>query len=164
MTLRSEIRAALEKEPKGALMDDLFEACESAGDEGKFRANISVLKNEGKVKIVGTTDEEKPKALYGIANWPEKGETKTARRRAAPPPRTKRAYKKRKTKRPRTAVALSASTAAAPGANGAALYAINDAGQLAVNKEGASVVLDPAEFARLRTFIERAEPIYNPTE
>jgi len=161
MTLRSEIRAALEKEPKGALMDDLFEACESADDEGKFRANISVLKAEGKVKIVGTTDEEKPKALYGIANWPEKGETKTTRRKAAPPPRTTRSGKKnRKTRRTRTAIAIADSVPpAAP--NGAAFFAINDTGRLAVTKGEAAVVLEPAEFERLRSFIERTDSIWN---
>lgn len=159
MTLRSEIRAALLKEPKGALMDDLFEACESADDEGKFRGNMSVLKAEGKVKIVGTTDEEKPKALYGIADWPEKGEDKTpSSRKAAPPPKAKRAYKKRKASSARTA---ESATPPAPIANGAASFAILDSGVLTLIKHDIRMDLDAEEFARLRKFIESTDPIWN---
>lgn len=162
MTLRSEIRAALAKEPKGALMDDLFEACDSADDEGKFRGNMSVLKAEGKIKIVGTTDEEKPKALYGLADWPEdsiRGAGKRAK--TTPPPRTKRAYKKRKASRARAA---EPAAAPAPIANGAANFAILDSGVLTLIKHDVRVDLDAEEFTRLRKFIESTDPIWNTTQ
>jgi hypothetical protein len=59
-------------------------------------------------------------------------------------------------------VSLPAHRSAAP-ANGS-VFAINDAGQLALKKGEAALILDPAEFARLRVFIERAESIFNPSE
>lgn len=152
MTLRSEIRAELVKNPKGMTSDDLFEACPSAEDEKKFRGNLSVLKAEGKVKIVSTTDEEKPKPIYGLGDWPEDGmigRKKTAGKRAARLPKVQ-------TKAP----PMPAVRKPAP-RNGAAQYAINETGELGIEMGEARIRLDADDFARLRIFIERTEDIWN---
>jgi hypothetical protein len=150
MSLRSEIREALIANPKGILIEDLFEACASAEDEKKFRGNFSVLKAEGKVKILGTTDEEKPRALYGLGEWPEqelrgRAEKKPGKRKQARAP------------------AVQIVNNAAPSTNGAsdgAQFAINEAGELGIEKGDQRIRLDREEFARLRAFEERTEEVW----
>lgn len=41
-----------------------------------------------------------------------------------------------------------------------AQFAINENGDLGIEKESGKMRLDPAEFARLREFIERTEPVW----
>jgi hypothetical protein len=47
-----------------------------------------------------------------------------------------------------------------PKPNGHAAFAINEAGQLGIEKEGLKLSLDGQEFERLRSFIERTEPVW----
>lgn len=51
-------------------------------------------------------------------------------------------------------------SAPARAANGHAAFAINEAGELGIEKKGARLDLDAAEFQRLRTFIERSKNVW----
>lgn len=151
MTLRSEIRFALSKVPAGLLMQDLFEACESAEDEQKFRQNISVLKAEGKVVIASTTDEAKPKAIYGLGNWPEKGGGESG---GKPPPAPKKKTRKANGH---------ASPALPLGPDLSqieAQFAINARGELGIEKGDTKLRLSAAEFEVLRQFVEKTEEVW----
>lgn len=44
--------------------------------------------------------------------------------------------------------------------NGLAKFVINEFGELGIEKEGGKLNLDGSEFARLRDFIERTEPVW----
>ena len=155
MTLRSEIRDALATGPKTAAQ--LVDLCTSAGDANAMANNLYALKKEGKVKIAGSIEGRNS---YIVADWPEKAvrETSSAKRtKASPPPRTKRAYKKRKASGARPAEPA----AAPPLTNGAASFAILDNGILSLIKHDVRVDLDTEEFARLRKFIESTDNIWN---
>jgi len=159
MTLRSEIRELLAAHTKGMLMDDMFAACASVEDEKKFRANLSVLKAEGMIKVVSTTDEDKPRAVYGLGDWPEKEPS---------PARAKKSNgrdKHEKKTRAAPDVTIINNVAAATAARNdaeAAQFAINENGELGIEKAGSRIHLDGSEFARLRAFVDRTEEAWKP--
>lgn len=83
---------------------------------------------------------------------------------SAPKPRPPRVAKGKKGKyKARHARAAEALPPAPALANGAASFAIADNGTLALIKHDVRVDLEPAEFTRLRTFIERTAEAWNPT-
>lgn len=156
MTLRSEIREALLAGHKTAAQ--LVDVCTSAGDANAMAGNLYALKKEGKVKIVGSIEGRNN---YAVDDWPESAIRGSGKRaKSAPPPRAGRGKKARKSKRARAAETPQPTPAPA---NGAASFAITDNGTLALIKHEIRVDLEPAEFTRLRTFIERTTEAWNPT-
>jgi hypothetical protein len=150
MSLRAEIRGVLSAGQRTA--EQISELC---GCTAKQAAqNLSTLKTEGKVKVVGSIEGRNS---YGIANWPEKATKKDAHL-----PRNMRAEKTgKRTKRARAAEIPAPAPIAA---NGGAKFAVLDDGTFSLIKAEVRVDLDPAEFTRMRVFVERTEPAWNPTE
>jgi hypothetical protein len=146
MTISADIRGVLAAGPHNA--KQIAELIDCTAKQAA--QNLSNLKTNGKVKAVGTVEGL---TGYAIDDWPEKslrgGDT-------APPPEAGKKAKR----------ARAADVPAAPPANGQARdeFSITDSGVLAI-KQGESVIhLRPESFTRLRTFVERAEAIFNATE
>jgi hypothetical protein len=146
MSLRAEIRGVLAAGPRNA--KQIAELC---GCTDKQAANnLYVLKTEGKIKIIGTGEGHNS---YAIADWPEKP--------GSDAPKSARGKRGKKAARQRAAEA----PAPAPQANGSAdEFAITDSGVLAIKQGELAIQIRPEAFARLRTFIERAESIFNPPQ
>jgi hypothetical protein len=143
MSLRAEIRGILTAGPRNA--KQIAELC--GYTDTQAAQNLSALKAEGKIKVVGTIDGRNS---YAIAAWPEKpgsdAKTKPARGK-----RGKKGARRR------------ADVPPAPQVNGSAEeFAITDSGVLAIKQGALALQIHPEAFARLRTFIERAEAIFNP--
>jgi hypothetical protein len=144
MTLRAEIRGVLAAGRKNA--QQILDLCEDAKNLKRLVQNLSVLKGEGKIKRIVIDNI----SFYEIAKWPER-ESDTA-------PHQKRG---KKAKRARAAEVPAAAPANGQGRDE---FSITDSGVLAI-KQGESVIhLRPESFTRLRTFVERAEAIFNATE
>lgn len=154
MTLRAEIRGVLSAGEK--TVAQLIELCDSGGTDKQMHQNLYLLRKEGKVTSRKAPGEP---VRYAIARWPEKGEAK------APPPRRggkQKGKKARKASAAARATAATVHTSALP-PNGAADFAITAAGVLTMLKTDARVDLDPAEFGRLRVFIDRTQDVWNPS-
>lgn len=159
MSLRSEIYAAFKKDPTGILMDDLFNMCPSAEDEGKFRANVSVLKGEGKIIVVSTTDEPKPRPLYGIGNWSDLPAIKP--KQGAPKKDHKPRPERDDPKKKRNGGANPPAPAPTrPPEEIGAHFGISAEGELGIEKDEAKIKLNRAEFAVLRLFVEKTEDVW----
>lgn len=160
MSIRSEIRTALIAMPKGLTGQQLFEVCDSADDEKAFAASVSSLKGQGKIKIISTTDEDKPRSIYGLDNWPE-AEPKA--NGAKEPKPSKRAAKEKapKKKRAKRAAAPAPEKPAADVARCDAQFAMNAGGELGIEKGEAKLRLAANEFAVLREFIERTQEVWD---
>jgi hypothetical protein len=149
MTLRSEIRAILVEGPA-----TIAQIAKRLGRPDKIRRCLHQLKHIGHVKYKVNADGE---SEYSIAKWPTEG-----MRGAGAPPQGN--GKRPKASHARSALALRPHRLPEATADGASVFAINDVGQLALKKGLNGVVLEPEEFARLRTFIERTDPVWNSTE
>lgn len=166
MTIRSEIRAALEVLPKGVRglsADELFQACKSADGEAGFRSGLSSLKGEGKIVLAGTTDEDRPKALYALGNWSEsEGSVVLPKDR---PDVVITAKKERKPKPERAPKKKPRGEASPPEPaprpeDGGAQFAIGESGELGIEKDETKLKLDAGEFARLRKFIDKTSEVW----
>ncbi len=137
--LQEEIRAALilaqrTDERKGFLMDDLFEECDSADDQDQFKRIISLLKAEGKINVISSTDEPKTRPIYGIGHWPQQEVSPVSKVTVT---------KVDKKKKPEE-----------PIAKGAARFSISDDGVVGILKEDKAIRLDPSEIKRFLKFID----------
>lgn len=156
MSIRSEIRDALTAAAAGMTMQQLFDACGSADDEKSFASTISTLKGQQRIKVVSTTDEDKPRAIYGLDTWPAADEAKND----APKP-TKGAVKEPKKKRAKRADTPAPVPPKADVAHCEAQFAMNAAGELGIEKGDAKLRLAANEFAVLREFIERTQEVWD---
>jgi hypothetical protein len=155
MSIRSEIREALKSAADGMTMQQLFEACESADDEKSFASTISTLKAQQRIKVVSTTDEDKPRSIYGLDNWPGAEEPKSDKPK--PANGAVQEPKKKRAKRATTPAPV-APKADLTGCD--AQFAMNAAGELGIEKGEAKLRLAANEFAVLRDFIERTEEVW----
>lgn len=170
MTLRAEVRAALEEHPEGLTGQQLFEACDSADDEKKFAQNLSALKGERKIKVVSTTEDEKPRAIYGIDKWDEKPQKPTgaepvqrrlSAKEFARQSRDEKPKARGKRAAPRQERAAAAATEPTPAVECAAQFAINAAGELGIEKGDSKLRLEADEFRVMREFIERTQEVWD---
>lgn len=162
MSLRSEIREALVAVGRdGLTKEGLYNACESADDEKNFGVTLSKLKAEGKVKVISTTEDMPPKAVYGLGDWMlhEAGAKATNTETEKPAPKAKRAYKKRAT---RTAPDAPQSPAQkpTPGAADDVAFALNERGELGLEQDGRKIVVSNAALLRLQQFLEKTEDVW----
>jgi len=155
MSIRSEIRAALAAAADGMTMQQLFDACESADDEKSFASTISTLKGQQRIKVISTTDEDKPKAIYGLDNWPAPDEPKSdAPKQSKAAPRAPSEKKRAKRIAPPAPPAADLTRCEAQ-------FAMNAAGELGIEKGEAKLRLAANEFAVLREFIERTQEVWD---
>jgi hypothetical protein len=151
MTISADIRGVLAAGPHNA--KQIAELIDCTAKQAA--QNLSALKTNGKVKAVGSIDGL---TSYAMDDWPEK-----SLRGGDTPPLARKARGKK------ARCARAAETdAAAPALNGNGAdrdqFSITDSGVLAI-KQGESVIhLHRESFSRLRTFVERAESIFNATE
>jgi DNA-binding transcriptional ArsR family regulator len=106
-----------------------------------LRAALKKLAKAGKIVLTGSTNG-RTASLPG-QDLPGKGE-----RRQAPQPQARAERQPQRRER-------------VPGpTNGDARFGINEVGELGIEKDGAKVVLEGAEFQRLRQFIEQTKNVW----
>lgn len=162
MSLRSEIHDALhEAGLEGMTKDAIFNACESAENESTFATTLSKLKAEGKVKVISTTEDMPPKAIYGLGDWilHEAGSKAKEPEAAKAAPKAKRAYKKRASSSA-TPEAPQASPAPTPAAQDEVAFALNERGELGLEQDGKKIVVSNAALLRLQGFLEKTEDVW----
>jgi hypothetical protein len=147
MTRREDIVAALDKH--GPM------TCERLGAHVDVKHLASLLSGLAKAGVLKKNDVKRGATFALPSQSLPDGDDD------APPPsaKTKRAPK---AARPAAAAAVPASEPAAAANGHGASYAITDAGTLALRKADDRLDLTPEEFARLRDFIEKTDPIWSP--